>query len=253
MILVEQARVLLPVDSGDRVEARRVYCVGRNFAAHAREMGGDPDREAPFFFAKPRDALCSQPRGVPMPPATASLHHEVELALVLRAGGAALEPEQAEACIGWAAVAVDLTRRDLQAAAKAAGRPWAMAKGFDHSAPIGSLVRWAGSDAMADACIALTVDGAERQAGRLNQMIWTPAELLSQLSRLVRLAAGDVVLCGTPAGVGPLDVGAQVEAEIAGLPRLGFAIVASEMGLLPGGDACESGLSPDGAAGRHGG
>ena len=216
--------VELAIRGGGAVRAGRVWCVGRNFADHAREMGADPTREPPFFFAKPTDALIQRPRAVAMPPATADLQHEVELAIVLSRGGRDLDLAAAEAAIGWCAVAIDLTRRDLQAEAKKAGRPWALAKGFDESAPIGTLSAWPGSDVIGAASIELSVDGTQRQRATLDMAIWSPAEVVQHLSTSVAVQPGDVILCGTPAGVARLEVGQELRAEIAGLSPLSFRI-----------------------------
>lgn len=231
--LVTQPTITVPIVGGGLLQPRRVHCVGRNFAAHAREMGGAPEREPPFFFAKPRDALVVRPRALPLPPQSEDVQHEVELVLVLSRGGADLTPAAAEAAIGWCGVGVDLTRRDLQAAAKAAGRPWALAKGFDASAPIGTLVAWPGSAAMAGRSIALSVGEQVRQRGSLDDMIWSPAEIVATLSASVRLEPGDVVFCGTPAGVAALAAGDRVEASIDGLPPLRFSVAARGEALAP--------------------
>ena len=219
-VIAPPAETALPVEGGGTFPVRRIYCVGRNYADHAREMGADPDREPPFFFSKPRDAAVSHD-AVAYPPATADLHHEVELVLAVGGAGAALAPEQAGALIFGAAVGVDLTRRDLQAQAKASGRPWDMAKGFDASAPIG-LVR--PGPAPTRGAITLAVDGAPRQSGDLDQMIWSNSEILSHLSHLVRLEPGDLVFTGTPAGVGAVEPGQHIEAQAADLPPLRFKL-----------------------------
>jgi fumarylpyruvate hydrolase len=212
------------VGTDARFPVRRILCVGRNYAAHAREMGGDPNREAPFFFAKPADAVVPEGGRVPYPSATADLHHEVELVLAIGTGGADLTPEQAEAAIwGWA-VGVDLTRRDLQAEAKKAGKPWDSAKGFDASAPIGPITPKSSAAAPVGR-IRLTVDGAVKQDGELADMIWSPAEVLAQASRLWRLEPGDLIFTGTPEGVGPIARGARVEAVVDGLQPLAFTVV----------------------------
>ncbi|MEQ8405243.1 MAG: fumarylacetoacetate hydrolase family protein [Oceanicaulis sp.] len=220
-VIAPPPETLLPVEGGGHFPVRRVYCVGRNYADHAREMGSDPDREAPFFFTKPRDAVCELDV-VPYPPATAELHHEVELVLALGGGGAALEPETAGSLIYACAVGVDLTRRDLQAEAKKAGRPWDMAKGFDCSGPVGALKP---CRAMDEGAIELLVNGETRQSGDLSHMIWKTAEIVAHLSKLVKLEAGDLIFTGTPAGVGPVDRGDRVEARIAGLMPLSFSMV----------------------------
>ena len=216
-----QEPVSLPVAGGKRFAVRRIYCVGRNYAEHAREMGSDPDREPPFFFTKPRDAAVPGGR-VAYPPATDNLHFEAELVLALHRGGAALTAEAGRALIYGAAIGVDLTRRDLQKAAKENGRPWDTAKGFDESAPIGEI-----SPALPgpEAGISLSVNGETRQSARLGDMIWDPGEILSHLSHLFTLAPGDLVFTGTPAGVGPVVRGDRVRAAIDGLAPLAFELV----------------------------
>ena len=212
--------VCLPVEGGGAFPVRRIYCVGRNYADHAREMGADPDREPPFFFTKPRDAAVHAD-AVAYPPATSDLHHEVELVLALKSGGADIAPDQALDCLYGAAVGVDLTRRDLQAEAKKTGRPWDAAKGFDQSAPIGEIRPGPAPDTGA---IVLNVGGETRQSGDLGQMIWSPAEIIAHLSALFTLAPGDLIMTGTPSGVGPVTRGQRVEARIADLPALAFSI-----------------------------
>lgn len=219
-VIAQPAETNLPVEGGGYFPVRRVYCVGRNYADHAREMGADPDREPPFFFSKPRDAVVSA-ETVPYPPATEDLHHEVELVLALGGGGANLSPEAARSLVYGCAVGVDLTRRDLQATAKAAGRPWDMAKGFDGSGPVGALKP---CPAMDSGAIELAVNGQTRQSGDLSHMIWSTAEIISHLSRLATLEAGDLIFTGTPAGVGALERGDRVEAHIDGLLPLSFVI-----------------------------
>ncbi|HEY0270607.1 MAG TPA: fumarylacetoacetate hydrolase family protein [Sphingomonas sp.] len=196
-----------------RFPVRRIFCVGRNYADHAREMGHDPDREPPFFFTKPADAAVAGGL-LPFPTMTADLHHEVELVVALGAGGAGVTVEQAPALIFGHAVGLDLTRRDLQGEAKKLGRPWDMAKGFDNSAPIGPLKRGLPP---VDAAISLTVDGDTRQRGRLADMIWGVAETIAILSTYVALAPGDLIFTGTPSGVGPIRPGETVRGLIDGL------------------------------------
>ena len=214
--------VAIPVQGGGAFPVRRIYCVGRNYAEHAREMGGDPAREAPFFFAKPRDAAVNAD-AIPFPPATNDLHHEVELVLALKSGGADIAVEDAMMHVFGAAVGVDLTRRDLQAEAKKAGRPWDSAKGFDCSAPTGTIKAGAPPE---QGEIALAVDGETRQSGDLAQMVWRPGEIIAHLSRLFRLEAGDLIFTGTPAGVDAVEAGQRIEARIAGLPPLAFTLAA---------------------------
>lgn len=211
------------VEGGGIFPVRRIYCVGRNYADHAREMGSDPNREPPFFFSKPADAVI-QGHHVPYPPMTSDLHHEVELVLALATGGRDLTPEAADAAIWGYAVGIDLTRRDLQAEAKEKGRPWDLAKGFDHSAPIGRISPRDGVEIGNATAIRLSVDGAVRQQGSLGQMSWAPAEIVSRLSAYVELKPGDLIFTGTPSGVGPLRRGQHVVAEIEGLSKVMFTV-----------------------------
>jgi fumarylpyruvate hydrolase len=214
----------LPIDGDERrFPVRRIFCVGRNYAAHAREMGHDPDRAPPFFFMKPADALVPGGGEVPYPTATEDLHHEVELAVALGAPLDRADPEAALRAVWGYAVAVDLTRRDRQAEAKAQGRPWEVGKAFDASCPCGPVVPASRFDP-ARGRIWLSVDGAVRQDGDLAQLIWPVPELLSRASALFALKPGDLVLTGTPAGVGALVPGNAVEAGIAGLGILSLRI-----------------------------
>jgi fumarylpyruvate hydrolase len=199
--------------SEERFPVRRVYCVGRNYAEHTREMGGDPQRESPFFFSKPADAIVPSGWRLPFPVKTADLHHEVELVVALHKGGASIQSADAAALIFGYAVGIDLTRRDLQTEAKKAGRPWDMAKGFDHSAPIGALTRGVPPTS---GPITLAIDGNIRQRGDLNDMIWSVAEVIAALSTYVELVPGDLIFTGTPAGVGPIRRGESVRGMIAG-------------------------------------
>ncbi|HXH16517.1 MAG TPA: fumarylacetoacetate hydrolase family protein [Sphingomonas sp.] len=201
----------------DRFPVRRIFCVGQNYADHAREMGSDPEKQQPFFFSKPADAVVANGATLPFPSRTDNLHHEVELVVALGAGGKDVAPEDAAALIFGAAVGIDLTRRDLQAVAKAAGKPWDMAKGFDRSAPVAALTRGVPP---ATGAIALTIDGAIRQSGDLSMMILTVAEIIATLSTYVELAPGDLVFTGTPAGVGPIQRGETVRATIDGFEPL---------------------------------
>ena len=212
---------------GGRFPLRRVLCVGQNYAAHVREMGSDA-RQPPFFFAKPADAVVPAGAGegtvVPYPPATADLHHEIELAVAVGTGGRRIAPEAALDHLWGAGVAVDLTRRDLQAAAKDKGKPWDMAKGFDASAPVAPLLPMADAPGVETGRIWLSVNGAMRQEADLAEMIWPVRDILAELSRLIALAPGDLILTGTPAGVGPLAPGDRVAGGIAGYPGLEFTV-----------------------------
>lgn len=198
---------------------RRVLCVGRNYAAHRAEMGGD-DRDPPFFFSKPADALVPPGRDPAYPRATANLHHEIELVIALKAGGADIPPERALDCVFGYAVGVDLTRRDLQDAAKKKGHPWEASKAFDDAAPISAIRRWTGAPPQGS--IRLSVNGEQRQASTLDHMIWNVAEIIAEASKLWALAPGDLIYTGTPEGVGPLSRGDAVEGEIEGVGKLAF-------------------------------
>ena len=202
---------------------RRVWCVGRNYAAHAREMGSDPDREPPFFFAKPADAIVpALPDGavtVPYPPQTQNLHHEVELVVAIAHGGRNIAPGDAMRHVFGYGVGLDLTRRDLQNASKKLGQPWEMGKAFDASAPCSALLP-ASEWSVAAPRIELDVGGARRQEAALADMIWPVADVIAHLSRFVALAPGDVIFTGTPEGVAPLVPGDIAVAAITGLPQL---------------------------------
>jgi fumarylpyruvate hydrolase len=198
----------------DRFPIRRIYCVGLNYADHAREMGNDPKRDPPFFFSKPPDAVVASGARLPFPLKTADFHHEVELVVALGAGGTNIRAEDAAAMIFGHAVGLDLTRRDLQASAKKAGRPWDMAKGFDHSAPIGALTL---GIPPATAPISLSVNGQVRQSGDLADMIWKVPEIIAILSTFVALAPGDLIFTGTPSGVGPIARGESLHGSIGSL------------------------------------
>lgn len=213
----------VPVEGSDTVfPVRRILCVGRNYAAHAREMGAD-ERDPPFFFAKPADAILAAPGEVPYPPATSDLHHEIELVVALKSGGANLTPAQAlEAVFGYA-VGVDLTRRDLQGAAKAKGHPWEAGKAFDASAPI-TAIKVMGEPAP-EAAVTLSVNGAERQRGQVGDLIWNIGEVIAKASELWTLAAGDLIFTGTPEGVGAIVRGDKVVGEVEGVGRLEFTLV----------------------------
>jgi len=196
---------------------RRVFCVGRNYAAHAREMGSDPSREPPFFFTKPADAVVPASGSVPYPPSTQELHHEVELVVALKGGGTDIAPEQALDLVWGYGVGLDLTRRDLQSIAKKDGRPWDMAKGFDASAPCSPLQPVSAVGHPDDAAIWLEVNGQRKQEGNLNEMIWPVADVIAYLSRFVALAPGDLIYTGTPSGVDALNPGDRVRGGVDGV------------------------------------
>ena len=207
--------------SDARFAVRRIFCVGRNYAEHAREMGHDPNAEPPFFFTKPSDAVVDTGSAIPFPPQTQDLHHEAELVVAIGTGGANISSEDALAHVWGYAAGNDLTRRDLQAAAKAARRPWDMAKGFDLSAVIGPLHQ---GQAVPTGRIRCLVDGEIRQDADLAEMIWPVDGIIAYLSGLVTLAPGDLVMTGTPAGVGPILAGQTCIVEIDGLTSAAVTI-----------------------------
>lgn len=199
-----------------RFPVRRVYCIGRNYAAHAVEMGHDPDREAPFFFQKNPNNL-DQSGTFPYPPQSEDVHHEIELAVALHSGGNNIPVEAAMTHVYGYGVALDMTRRDLQGAQKKAGRPWEIGKAFERSAPIGPLHRASDIGHPDSGRIALSVNGKVQQEGDLNQMIWKVPEMIAYLSQFFELAAGDIILSGTPSGVGPVARGDVMDLQIDGL------------------------------------
>jgi fumarylpyruvate hydrolase len=216
----------LPViGTQDRFPVRRIWCVGRNYAAHAREMGMDPTREPPFFFAKPADALVPLGGDVPYPPGTHDLHHEIELVVALHKGGRDLDDAAARNAVFGCAVGLDMTRRDLQASARKSGQPWEMAKAFDHSAPCSALRTVADGGFPDDGELTLRVNGAVRQHGRIADMIWNVSEILQHLSRLIELAPGDLIFTGTPEGVGAVVSGDLLQADLTGIGELNVLIV----------------------------
>jgi fumarylpyruvate hydrolase len=202
---------------------RRVFCVGRNYGLHVKEMGGDPKEQPPLFFTKPADAVVGPGGAVPYPSATRDLHHEIELVAALKGGGADLTPQAATALIFGYAAGVDLTRRDLQAAAKREGQPWDSGKAFDASAPVGAI-RPADQVEDLTGAIRLKVNGEVRQDGQLGDMIWSVAEVIAQASKLWRLEPGDLIFTGTPNGVGPLNRGDHVLGEIDGVGEVAFTV-----------------------------
>ena len=217
------APTCLPVrGTGALFPVRRIYCVGRNFAEHAKEMGATVDRGNPVFFMKPADAIVPGGGRVPYPSGTRDLHHEVELVVAIGrdAPPGILPVEQAQALVFGYSVGLDLTRRDLQAAAKAKGLPWDTAKGFDHSAPVGELVPAAQVAVLGPQRLELRVNGQLRQGAPLSDLIWDVPEILHELSKLYALRAGDLVFMGTPAGVAALRPGDRFEATLEGVASL---------------------------------
>jgi len=210
-----------------RFPVRRIFCVGRNYSEHVREMGGDPSREPPIFFTKPADAVVPSGTAVQYPPRTGNLHHEIELVVAIGRGGAGIPAAEALSHVYGYAVGNDLTRRDLQAQAKKAGAPWDMAKGFDASAPI-SPIRPAGEAGhVAEGRIWLAVNGELRQESDLREMIWSVPEIVAELSTYCRLLPGDLIFTGTPSGIGPLVPGDAVSGGIDGVGTLEHGIIAT--------------------------
>ena len=224
--VVPPATASLPVaGSHMRFPVRRIFCVGRNYADHAREMGHDPDREPPFFFDKPADALVIGEADIVYPPRTKRLEHEAELVVALGEGGSNVDAASALELVWGYAIGNDLTRRDLQAEAKKLGRPWTMAKGFDGSAVCGPVHPVSADGHLDKGSISLSVNGTVRQQGDLALMIWSVPEIIAELSAYVRLEPGDLIYTGTPAGVGVLEPGDVVDIAIDGLGALTNRIV----------------------------
>ncbi|WP_310621228.1 fumarylacetoacetate hydrolase family protein [Flexibacterium corallicola] len=218
-------QVSAPVEgTGELFPVRRIYCVGRNYAAHAVEMGHDPKREHPFFFQKNPDNLVLDGK-FPYPEGSRDVHHEVELVMALSKGGRHIERDQAMNHVFGFAAGLDMTLRDVQSDLKKTGRPWEVAKAFEHSAPMGAIVPVVQSGLMESGAIDLSVNGLPRQSGDLNQLVWKLPEIICALSRHFELAAGDLIFTGTPAGVGPVQKGDHLEARIARLPTLSVEVV----------------------------
>lgn len=216
---------VLPIINSDAVfPVRRVYCIGRNYAAHAIEMGHDPDREPPFFFQKNPNNL--DPSGeFPYPPHSSDVHHEAEVAVMLKSGGMDIPLDEAEKHIFGYALSLDMTRRDLQGEQKKMGRPWEIGKAFERSAPVGPIYPLSETGLLNEGAISLKVNGETRQEGDLNQMIWKVPEMISYLSEYFELAAGDVILSGTPSGVGPVERGDVMELAADGLGTFTVKVV----------------------------
>jgi len=211
--------------SNQRFPVHRIYCVGRNYAAHAREMGMDPEREPPFFFSKPADAVVPNGAAVAYPPRTSNLHHEIELVVAIGTGGRDIPLANALAHVFGYAVGNDLTRRDLQFAAREKGQPWDVSKGFDHSAPVSAIRRAAEVGHPERGLIWIEVNGERRQQADLSEMIWNVPEIIAELSTLFDLVPGDLIFTGTPAGVGPVQRGDSLVGGIDGLETLRTTIV----------------------------
>lgn len=220
-VITPPERPTIPVAGEDAVfPVRRIWCVGRNYADHAREMGHDPDRELPFFFAKPADAVVPGGGTLPFPSRTQDLHHEVELVVAIGAGGRDIAETEALAHVYGYAVGLDMTRRDLQAEAKRLARPWDLAKGFDQSCPISPIAPAARIGHPETGTIEVSVNGTVRQSGDLAQMIWSVPEAIAYLSRFVTLAPGDLLMTGTPAGVSRVQPGDTLHGVCEGIGEI---------------------------------
>jgi fumarylpyruvate hydrolase len=217
------------VGSGEQFAVRRIYCVGRNYEAHAREMGHDPEREPPFFFSKPADAVLYVAPGAsgefPYPPRSENVHYEMELVAAIGQAGRDIPVERALEHVFGYALGIDMTRRDLQAEAKKLGRPWDTAKGFDHSAPLGPIHRASNVGHISHGAIWLTVNAEEKQRSDVSQLIWSTAETVAYLSMLFELKPGDLIFTGTPEGVGPVIKGDLMVGGIEGLGEFGVRVV----------------------------
>jgi fumarylpyruvate hydrolase len=215
----------LPIRGSDTLfPIRRVYCVGRNYAEHTTEMGHDPDKEPPFFFQKNSDNVVPGGRAFPYPSATSDVHHEIELVVALSKGGENIQAETALDHVFGYAVGLDMTRRDLQGEAKKMGRPWEVGKAFESSAPCGEIVPASAIGHPSAGAITLKVNGVMRQRGDLNQMIWKAPEAIAYLSGLFHLAPGDLIMTGTPAGVGAVKRGDVLEGHIDGVGDLSLTV-----------------------------
>ncbi len=215
---------LAVLGSDARLPIRRIFCVGRNYAAHAVEMGKDPERDPPFFFTKPADAALDTPCTIPYPPLTDDLHYEIELIIAIGKGGSNIAESDVFDHIWGASVGVDMTRRDLQWAAKENGHPWDMAKGFDYSAPIAPIVPMADVPSVEDARIWLAVNREIKQDANISQLTWSVREHIATLSRAVTLAPGDIIMTGTPAGVGAVNTGDVITGGVDGIGELEVTI-----------------------------
>ncbi|WP_421780475.1 fumarylacetoacetate hydrolase family protein [Kiloniella litopenaei] len=217
--------VTLPVVGSDLLfPVRRIFCVGRNYAEHTKEMGGNPDIETPMFFIKPAESIAAEGGSIPYPGATTDLHHEVELVVALKSGGSNISPEQASEHIFGYATGVDLTRRDLQKICKDKRHPWDVAKGFENSAPCSAITPHTESLLSGSSSISLGVNNEIRQHATLGDMIWPVEQIIYHLSRLFELRSGDIIMTGTPAGVGAIKSGDQITCSIEGLSDLEFQL-----------------------------
>lgn len=209
---------------GASFPVRRIFCVGRNYADHAREMGSDPNREPPFFFTKPADAIVADGSEIPYPPETRNFHYEIELVVAIGKEGFRVTPDRALDIVYGYAVGLDMTRRDLQNKAKEAGRPWDWGKAFDHSAPCGAIQPASRIGHPGKGAITLLVNGAQRQSGDIGDLIWSVADVIAIISHSMALKPGDLIYTGTPAGVGPVVAGDSLAGSIEGVGTLSVSI-----------------------------
>ena len=217
-------QVTVPVDGGDLFPVRRIYCVGRNYAAHAREMGHDPDREPPFFFMKPADAILPNRSTMPYPPMTKDLHHEIEMVVAIAEGGVNISADKALNHVFGYGVGLDMTRRDVQGEAKKLGRPWDFGKGFDASAPCARLSPVSKVGHISKGAIWLKVNGEIRQKSDISMLIWSVPECIAFVSKYMRLEAGDLIYSGTPEGVAAVKKGDKLVGHVDGLEDLEVTI-----------------------------
>ncbi|MEM8957178.1 MAG: fumarylacetoacetate hydrolase family protein [Pseudomonadota bacterium] len=223
LVIDEPKRAFIPTTDGGLFPVRRVYCIGRNFADHAIEMGHDPDKEPPFFFQKNAENVDSSGE-FPYPPETGDVHHEIEMVVALKSGGKNISEADAMSHVWGYGVGLDITRRDLQGQMKKMGRPWEIGKAFERSAPVGPLVPIGQTGPLDEGAISLSINGETRQSGDLNMMIWKVAEQIAYLSRFYDIAGGDIIMSGTPAGVGPVVRGDKLVGKVAGLPTLDVTV-----------------------------
>lgn len=224
-VIEPPATAAVPVEGGGLFPVHRIYCVGRNYAAHALEMGGDPNREEPFFFQKNADSVVIQGGDFPYPAKSRDVHHEIELVVALSRGGENIPLSDAQTCVFGYAAGLDMTRRDLQGECKKHGRPWEIGKAFEHSAPIGDIVPASRSGHPKAGAIWLKVDGKMRQEGNLNQLIWKVPEIISYLSGFFTLKPGDLIMTGTPAGVAAVERGNVLEGHVDGVGEVRTKVV----------------------------
>ena len=225
-IFPPQKQTALPVrGTDDLFPVNRVYCVGRNYAAHSIEMGHDPTKEAPFFFQKNPDNILLEGNDFPYPGMTSDVHHEIELAVALKSGGDNIAADNAMDCVFGYAIALDMTRRDLQGQMKKQGRPWEIGKAFEKSAPCSKLVSANEIGHPVEGDVWLKINGEIRQQGNLDQLIWKIPEMIAYLSELFTLHSGDIILTGTPSGVGPVQRGDQLHGHVGGVGDLKVNVV----------------------------